>query len=138
MLHTAKVPLQYWPYAFDCANYIINKLPTPLLDYSTPYEQLLGKPPDYSSLEVFGCLCYPWLRPNAKNKLEPRSLPCVFLGYSKQHKGYRCLELSSSKFYISRHVQFDEMLFPFAGSMSSPIGSKAPESTPVSLLPGLP
>jgi len=50
----------------------------------------------------------------AIHKLAPRSILCVFLGYSTHHKGYRCLDLSSNRVIISRHVIFDETAFPFA------------------------
>jgi hypothetical protein len=48
------------------------------------------------------------------HKLAPRSSLCVFLGYSENHKGYRCLDLDSNRLIISRHVVFDESSFPFA------------------------
>lgn len=57
--------------------------------------------------------CYPCLRPFADNKFEPRSLLYVFLGYSPQYKGYCCLYPPTGKVYISRHVIFDESVFPF-------------------------
>lgn len=38
----------------------------------------------------------------------------MFLGYSAQHKGYKCLDISSGRVYISRDVVFDEGVFPFA------------------------
>jgi hypothetical protein len=38
----------------------------------------------------------------------------VFLGYSNQHKGYKCLEPSSGRVYISHDVIFDETVFPFS------------------------
>jgi hypothetical protein len=30
------------------------------------------------------------------------------------HKGYKCLEVSSGRVYISRDVTFDEEVFPFS------------------------
>lgn len=38
----------------------------------------------------------------------------MFLGYSDKHKGYRCLYPPTGRVYISRHVIFDEINFPFA------------------------
>lgn len=80
-------------------------------------------PPDYSFLRTFGCLCYPWLRPYTKHKLQPQSIPCVFIRYHPSVKGYRCLDPVSGKIYLSRHVVFDEQCFPFS---STPISSSAP------------
>lgn len=54
---------------------------------------------------------------NNTSKLQPRSTPCIFLGYPSNHKGYRCLDLHTKDIIISRHVVFDESVFPF-GSMS--------------------
>jgi hypothetical protein len=65
---------------------------------------------------VFGCACWPNLRPYNNQKLAFRSTQCVFLGYSSMHKGYKCLDRSSDRIYISRDVVFDEAIFPFASS----------------------
>jgi hypothetical protein len=65
-------------------------------------------------MRIFGCACYPNLRPFNARKLEYRSTQCVFLGYSNLHKGFRCLDINSGQVYISRDVIFDETIFPFA------------------------
>lgn len=67
----------------------------------------------YSLLKVFGCACWPHLRPYNKQKLSFRSKGCVFLGYSSLHKGYKCLDTDSGRVYISRDFIFDVNVFPF-------------------------
>lgn len=42
-----------------------------------------------------------------------RSKQCAFLGYSNIHKGFKCLDISTGRVYISRDVVFDENIFPF-------------------------
>ena len=37
----------------------------------------------------------------------------MFLGYSTTQNAYKCLDLSTNKLYLSRHVQFDESHSPF-------------------------
>lgn len=69
--------------------------------------------PDLSQLKVFGCACYPYLRPYNSHKLEPRTRECVFFGYSTVSKGYLCLDLSPNQVYTSRHVLFTESKLPY-------------------------
>lgn len=88
-------------------------MPTKVLSMDSPYIRLFGATPNYTKLRVFGCLCYPWLRPYTTNKLEPRSTPCVFLGYSLTQSAYLCFNPSTSRMFVSRHVQFVENQFPF-------------------------
>ena len=91
----------------------------------TPIEVLLNEQPDYTFLKVFGCACWPHLRPYNKRKLEFRSKKCVFLGYSSLHKGYKCLHVPTNRVYISRDVVFDEHVFPFA---NLPVSTVEPPS----------
>ena len=65
-------------------------------------------------MRIFGCACWPNLRPYNSRKLQFRSKECVFLGYNNIHKGFKCLDLSSGCVYISRDVVFDEDVFPFS------------------------
>ena len=112
LLTASKVPHKFWVEAFSTALYLINRLPISGIAKS-PWELLFHKAPDYSKLKVFGCSCYPWLKPYTQSKFDGKSIHCVFLGYSLQQKGYRCLDPSATRVYISRHVLFNEVHFPF-------------------------
>lgn len=114
LLTQASIPREYWPYAFSTAVYLINRMPTPVLSLVSPFQKLFGSHPNYERLHVFGCLCFPWLRPYTRNKLEERSKRCVFLGYSLTQTAYLCLDVENNRLYTSRHVVFDESVFPFS------------------------
>ena len=114
LLANASMPLKFWDEAFLTATYLINMLPSSVLDNEIPFERLLKEKPDFASLRVFGCACCPNLRPYNTHKLAFRSKQCVFLGYSHMHKGVKCLDVSSGRVYISRDVVFDESVFPFS------------------------
>lgn len=86
LLHQAQLPNKYWLEALCTAVYLINRMPTTLLKFKTPFEALYNKQPNYSNMRVFGCLCYPWLRPYSEHKLQPRSTKCLFLGYCTYSK----------------------------------------------------
>jgi transposase InsO family protein len=138
LLAQSHLPSIHWVDAFLTAVYLINRLPTPVLQHHSPYYKLLNKHPDYTCLKTFGCACYPLLRPYTPHKLAFRSTKCVFLGYSSSQKGYQCLDLTTNRVYVSRHVVFDESQFP----ASHPPASNAPavESTSgvaISIPPGL-
>lgn len=113
MLFQSNTPLIYWVEAFFTANYLINLLPSTVLHSNSPHEVLLKTKPIYTALRTFGSACFPYLRPYTSHKFDPRSLSCVFLGYSAQHKGYRCLYPPTERVYVCRHVIFDEQSFPF-------------------------
>jgi hypothetical protein len=68
----------------------------------------------HSHLRTFGRLCFPNLSATTPHKLSPRSIAYVFLGYPREHKGYRYLDLSSNKIITSRHVLFLEKKIPLA------------------------
>jgi hypothetical protein len=108
------MPLKFWDEAFLAATYLINRVPSKVIDNTTPLERLFHQKPDYSFLQTFGCACWPHLRPYNTRKLEFRSKQCVFLGVSDMHKGYKCLDITSGRVYISRDVIFDETVFPFS------------------------
>lgn len=69
LLAQSKLPLKYWDHTFVTAAYLINRLPNLTLHNHSPYSKLLNKNPDYTCLRVFGCVCFPFLRPYNSHKL---------------------------------------------------------------------
>ena len=95
------------------AVHIINRLLVPILDQKTPFEKLYGKPPSFDRLKVFGCLCFASTLTRNRSKFDLRSSSCVFLGYPFGVKGYKLLDLTTKRIFVSRDVHFLETVFPF-------------------------
>jgi Reverse transcriptase (RNA-dependent DNA polymerase)/gag-polypeptide of LTR copia-type/GAG-pre-integrase domain len=132
MFH-AHLPQSFWSEIFESIVFIINRIPSSSIQSQSPYSLLHHKDPDYSFFKVLGCQCFPFTRPYTSHKLAPRSIPCVFLGYSSTYKGYKCLNLSTNKIIISRHVLFNEDVFPFKYHLPVP-SSDLPSSVPTQLV----
>ncbi|KAG7600292.1 GAG-pre-integrase domain [Arabidopsis suecica] len=122
----ASMPLTYWVEALNAAVHTINLLPSSAINNEVPHTKLFKTPPSYHHLKTFGCLCYPNVLPSTPHKLAPRSVPCAFLGYPTDHRGFRCLDMSTKKIILSRHVTFDEASFPFSTSQPPSVSSISP------------
>ncbi|GJR92139.1 ribonuclease H-like domain-containing protein [Tanacetum coccineum] len=115
LLFQANLPSTFWVEALNMATHLLNILPSTAISNDILYTRLYGKDTNYTLLRIFRCLCYPHLYPS--HKLEPRATPCIFLGYASFHRGYRCLDLHTNKIIISRHVTFDETVFPYGSTI---------------------
>jgi hypothetical protein len=110
MLHAAGLPLEFWEYAVLTAVYLRNRSPTRALTDATPYEAWRGDKPDLSHLRAFGCRAYMHLDSTRRSKLQPRSVPVIFVGYAPEAKGWLVYDPVSSnkKTHTSRDVTFHE------------------------------
>ena len=115
LLAHASMPLKFWGEAFIAPVFLItDSLPrlstmTPLFIVSMGVIQItrsstrLGVPYGLIFVLIINT-----------HKLQFCSKKCVFIGYSNSHKGFKCLDPSDGRVYISRDVVFDETVFPFA------------------------
>jgi hypothetical protein len=94
---------------------LINRSPSIPLNKKTPIEVWSGTPADYSQLKVFGCTAYAHID---NEKLEPRVVKCLFLGYGSGIKGYKLWNPETGKTFMSRSVVFNESVM-FTNSLPS-------------------
>ena len=66
-------------------------------------QEIFALPP-----KVFGCVAFVQNHTRGLDKLAPRSLKCIFVGYSKTQKGYRCFHPPTHRYIVSADVSFLE------------------------------
>jgi hypothetical protein len=54
MLLTSNLPREMWSEAVNCANYVLNRVPSKATPNKTPHEHWFNRKPDLSHLRVFG------------------------------------------------------------------------------------
>lgn len=85
---------------------------TPVLHNKSLFEMLFGTYPLLTHLQIFGCACFPLLKPYNTTKLQAQITKCVFLGYVRYYEGCLCYHVRTKRMFISMHVIFDEQNFP--------------------------
>ena len=77
--------------------YVINISPSTPLDGDIPQRVWTGKDVFYQYLRVFSCLAYVHVAKAQRGKLDPKSRPCLFLGYYEDKFSYRMWDLVNKK-----------------------------------------
>ena len=108
----SRVPTYLWPEAVATTNYLTNHLPTKSLNYCTPLDTLKNHNllPFVHSLspKIFGCIVFVHYPKRMQNKLEPRAVKCVFVGYGRNQTGYRCYDTQARRVYTTMDCEFIE------------------------------
>ncbi|GJU13858.1 retrotransposon protein, putative, ty1-copia subclass [Tanacetum coccineum] len=105
MFNLTTLPLSFWDYALESAVRILNMVPTKKVD-KTPYEIWHGKAPNLSYLKVWGCEAY--VKRDSADKLQQRSVKCIFVGYPKETMGYYFYFPPENKVIVARYGDFLE------------------------------
>ncbi|GJT60323.1 retrotransposon protein, putative, ty1-copia subclass [Tanacetum coccineum] len=105
MMNLTTLPLSFWDYALESATRILNMVPTKKVD-KTPYELWYGKVPNLSYLKVWGCEAL--VKRDTPDKLQQRSVKCIFIGYPKETMGYYFYFPPENKIVVVRYAEFFE------------------------------
>ena len=91
LLFQMNVPKHFWADAVSTSFFFINRMPSSVLNWATPYHWLFPNKPLFPiDPKVFGCTCFVWDVLPQVSKLDLKSLKCIFVGYSRVQKGCRC------------------------------------------------
>ncbi|KAJ0625451.1 putative RNA-directed DNA polymerase [Helianthus annuus] len=108
----SKVPKFFWPEAVASSVYLINQLPTKILELKTPIQALekFAKIPPPLTLEprIFGCSAFVHIPKTNRTKLDPCAEKCVFVGYGVNQKGYRCYNPKTRHTHTTMNLDFLE------------------------------
>ncbi|GJR95439.1 retrotransposon protein, putative, ty1-copia subclass [Tanacetum coccineum] len=86
MMSQTTLPKSFWDYALETVARILNMVPTKKVE-NTPYEVWHGQAPKLSYLKVWGCEALVKRDTLTKpDKLEPKSIKCIFVGFPKEKK----------------------------------------------------
>jgi hypothetical protein len=107
LLKQRGMPAVFWGEVVVTAVYILNRSLTKALNGRTSYEAWYGHKPAVSHLWVFGCLAFDKELGHI-GKLDDRSTPGVFIGYTEGSKAYRIPDPGTQCVRMTRDVVFDE------------------------------
>nr|GEV10291.1 hypothetical protein [Tanacetum cinerariifolium] len=108
MMSLATLSLSFWNYALESTARILNMVPTKKVD-KTLYERWHGKVPNLSYLKVWGCEAH--VKRHTPDKIQQRSVKCIFVGYPKETMGYYFYYLPKNKIVVERYENFLEKDF---------------------------
>lgn len=105
MLAESGLEKKFWAEAASTAVYLINRTPNASIEFKIPEEVWSGVKVELNQLRRFGCVAYVH---TIQDKMSPRAVKCIFMGYPHCTKRYRVWLPDDGKSTISRNVVFDE------------------------------
>lgn len=106
LLADSKLPTRFWAEAVAAANHVRNRCVTMILGIKTPFEVIFGRRPRVNYLRRFGSKVFIVDKSPSKDKLAPRGIEGVFVGYAKTAKAYRVWIPAEKKILVTRDVKF--------------------------------
>ncbi|CAI7811768.1 unnamed protein product [Closterium sp. NIES-54] len=123
----ARAPHFLWPYTVRYAAHQRNLWPRVSRPEASPTSLWTGSPSAASRFRVWGCLAL--VRDTSADKISPRAISCVFLGFPEDSFDYTFYHPPLHRFFDSRDVRFDESV-PYYMQPPSPQSSSQPTADP--------
>ncbi|KYN00239.1 Copia protein, partial [Cyphomyrmex costatus] len=107
MLLDAGLDNRFWREAILTATYLQNRMINRSVN-KTPVELFTGEKPDVNHIRIFGSKVYSFIPKQRRKKWDDKAEEGVLVGYDGNSKGYRILDPSTNKIWISRSVRIVE------------------------------
>ncbi|CAI7920688.1 unnamed protein product [Closterium sp. NIES-53] len=112
MIHAA-APHFLWPFAVQYAAHQLNLQPRVSVPETSPTLRWTGKVGNASVFRVWGSRAF--VRDLSADKLSPRAVPCVFLGFPPDAPGWQFYHPTLRRVLSSQDVTFDESVPYYLG-----------------------
>jgi len=106
MLYEKELPKKLWAETASTTVFLLNRLPSRVLNKKTPFEGWFGYRPDLQNLKKICCLYFSFVPQVKKDKLDKKVEPGVFIGYNNTSKAYRIFQPQNGKILVSRDFKF--------------------------------
>ncbi|MBW0568593.1 hypothetical protein O181_108308 [Austropuccinia psidii MF-1] len=132
LLNGSNLPKKYCAEAIKTAAFLSNLIPTPSRNNLSPYAAWKGLPPRIPRLGAFGCRAVISIPRSQRSwKLGHVGAEGVLLAYENENSAYQIICMSNPKIVISKHVKFEENVFPhIQGTISTKEAWLVPFSDP--------
>ena len=129
MLHHSNSPAELFPHAYFHATHILNQIAPSSSKKEIP-STLFGRVDDkrnptfnLNKLHTFGCDSFAFIEEKDRGKMDSKSIPCIYLGYSSQYDAHKLLlineSLQSFSIKVARNVSFKENSFDLMKQLRS-------------------
>ena len=108
LLKEKDLPNYFWAEAVATTVHLLNISPTRAVQDITPFEAWRGMKPTVSYLRIFGCIAYSMINSQNRQKLDDKSVKCIFIGYLIESKSYKLFNPMNGRVIISRDVVYNE------------------------------
>jgi len=117
MIFDAQVSTRFWPKVVATSAYLLDRLPSQILNRRTPLQILATQtnipPVQMLPPRVFGCSVFVHIPKANITKFDPCAEKCVFVGYAAHQKGYRCYNPITHCVYVTMDCDFLESEYFF-------------------------